>query len=300
MNIIIIPERLSTTRSLTLGKLGIAGVVAGVLVGIMLVGMLLTWGAISFMARYPAVRDWVSPVMPTSIQAAAGSQASLNMMAERVGLMQAKLIRLEAMSERLAKNAGLNPKDFQMSSPPPQGGVEVDGRPFTPAELNALVNQLDVSLSQKTEGVDLLASVMAARAGDASRVPNDYPVDVRWYTSNFGWRVDPFTGHRAMHEGVDFAAPVGTEVHAAGSGVVISAHFHPEYGNVIDIDHGNGITTRYAHNSKLLVQPGDVVLKGQVIALSGDTGRSTGPHVHFEVRFRGVAENPAQFLAKAM
>lgn len=299
MNIIIIPERLSATRSLALGKLGIAGVLFATLLLVMLLGMLLTWGAISLMAHYPAARALMAPVMPNTLEVAAGNQASLDLMAQRVGQMQAQLIRLEAMNERMAKNAGINPKDFQVGTPPSQGGAEVSSRPFTSAGLTELITQLERSLIERTDAAELLESVVAARASDASRLPNSFPVDTQWYSSNFGWRVDPFNGHKAMHEGVDFMAPTGTAVRVAGSGVVLSAKFHPEYGNVIDVDHGNGITTRYAHASKLLVQAGDVVLKGQTIALVGSTGRSTGPHLHFEVRFRGVAQNPGRFLANA-
>jgi murein DD-endopeptidase MepM/ murein hydrolase activator NlpD len=115
--------------------------------------------------------------------------------------------------------------------------------------------------------------------------------------SGFGWRTDPFTGHMARHEGIDFAAPPGTPIHAAAGGVVLSAEFHPEYGNVVEIDHGNQLTTRYAHALRMLVRPGDLVKRGQKIAEVGNTGRSTGPHLHFEVHSQGVAQNPAKFLA---
>jgi murein DD-endopeptidase MepM/ murein hydrolase activator NlpD len=117
-----------------------------------------------------------------------------------------------------------------------------------------------------------------------------------WNEKNFGWRIDPFTGQKAMHEGTDFMADMRTPVHAAASGVVVVAQRHPQYGNMIDIDHGNGFTTRYAHLSKLMVKPGDVVRRGAIIGLSGSTGRSTGPHLHFEVRYKGVAQNPSRFL----
>ena len=127
-------------------------------------------------------------------------------------------------------------------------------------------------------------------------MPTAAPVAMGWNESNFGWRIDPFTGQNAMHEGTDFMVDSGTPIHAAAGGVVVVAQFHPQYGNMIDIDHGNGFTTRYAHASKLLVKVGDVVQRGAVIALSGSTGRSTGPHVHFEVRYKGVAQNPNRFL----
>jgi len=122
------------------------------------------------------------------------------------------------------------------------------------------------------------------------------PVAAPYNVSSFGRRIDPFTGQWAMHEGVDFLADLNSPVGAAAAGVVQFAGFHPQYGYVVDIDHGNDLVTRYAHLSKLFVKEGDVVQRGRRIALSGSTGRSTGPHLHFEVRFRGVAQNPAKFL----
>jgi murein DD-endopeptidase MepM/ murein hydrolase activator NlpD len=123
------------------------------------------------------------------------------------------------------------------------------------------------------------------------------PVAAPYNASGFGRRIDPFTGQWAMHEGIDFLAEPGTPVVAAAGGVVQFAAFHPQYGFMIDVDHGNDLVTRYAHLSKLFVKEGDVVLRGRRIALSGSTGRSTGPHLHFEVRYRGAAQNPARFLA---
>jgi murein DD-endopeptidase MepM/ murein hydrolase activator NlpD len=127
-------------------------------------------------------------------------------------------------------------------------------------------------------------------------MPTVRPVDVDWNASSFGWRIDPITGQNAMHEGIDFLVDTGTRVHAAAGGMVVVAQFHPQYGYMVEIDHGNDFTTRYAHNSKLLVKAGDLVQRGAIIAESGSTGRSTGPHVHFEVRYKGVAQNPNRFL----
>jgi murein DD-endopeptidase MepM/ murein hydrolase activator NlpD len=122
------------------------------------------------------------------------------------------------------------------------------------------------------------------------------PVSAPYNASGFGRRVDPFTGQWAMHEGLDFLADYGMPIVAAAAGVVMFAGFHPQYGNMIDIDHGNDLVTRYAHASKLFVKEGDVVQRGRKIAEVGSTGRSTGPHLHFEVRFRGAPQNPTRFL----
>ena len=127
-------------------------------------------------------------------------------------------------------------------------------------------------------------------------VPTMVPVEGSWYTSNFGWRLDPFSGQQAFHEGIDFMAEQGTPVKAAAGGVVVHADYHPQYGNMIEIDHGNELITRYAHASRMLVKTGDVVLMGARIAEVGRTGRATGTHLHFKVRQRGAPQNPMQFL----
>ena len=127
-------------------------------------------------------------------------------------------------------------------------------------------------------------------------MPTMLPVKAPYNASGFGRRIDPFTGQWAMHEGIDFLAEPGSPVAAAAGGVVVFAGFHPQYGYMVDIDHGNDLVTRYAHCSKLLVKEGDVVARGRKIAEVGSTGRSTGPHLHFEVRFRGTAQNPTKFL----
>jgi len=132
-----------------------------------------------------------------------------------------------------------------------------------------------------------------------SLLPTSLPVEAQWNASTYGWRLDPFTGERALHEGVDFQAQVGTDIVAAAGGVVVTAAYHPAYGNLVEIDHGNDLVTRYAHASRLLVKTGTVVKRGQKIAEVGSTGRSTGPHLHFEVRANGVAQNPGRFLQAA-
>jgi murein DD-endopeptidase MepM/ murein hydrolase activator NlpD len=130
-------------------------------------------------------------------------------------------------------------------------------------------------------------------------LPTRLPIVDSWYSSNFGYRIDPFTGQHAFHDGVDFPASAGTPIVAAASGKVVFADVHPEYGKLVEIDHGNGLVTRYAHASRVIVRPGDLVLAGQRIATVGSTGRSTGPHLHFEIRLKGVAQNPARFLESA-
>ena len=124
-------------------------------------------------------------------------------------------------------------------------------------------------------------------------------MDGGWLSSSFGWRIDPFSGQKSFHEGLDFPSESGTPIVAAASGKVIFADVHPQYGKMVEVDHGNGLVTRYAHASRLFVKEGDFILRGQKIAAVGSTGRATGPHLHFEVRLNGVPQNPGRFLLSA-
>ncbi|HXA46618.1 MAG TPA: M23 family metallopeptidase, partial [Burkholderiaceae bacterium] len=128
-------------------------------------------------------------------------------------------------------------------------------------------------------------------------LPTIHPVNVSYNASGFGWRIDPFTGRSAFHEGIDFPSPIGTPIVAAAGGVVIASEYHHEYGNMLEIDHGNDIVTRYAHTSRILVKVGDIVRRGQHVADIGSTGRSTGAHLHFEVLVRGMQQDPHKFLS---
>jgi len=151
-------------------------------------------------------------------------------------------------------------------------------------------------MESRTDMLGLLEAQMFEQAVKKKAMPTMMPVNSPYNASSFGYRIDPFTGQQAMHEGIDFITDVGTPVVAAAGGVVQFAGFHPQYGNMVDIDHGNDLVTRYAHLSKVLVKEGDLVQRGRRIGDSGSTGRSTGPHLHFEVRYRGVAQNPMKFL----
>jgi lysostaphin len=154
-------------------------------------------------------------------------------------------------------------------------------------------------MENRTDQLGVLEAQLFEQAVKKKAMPTMMPVSAPFNASGFGYRIDPFTGQQAMHEGIDFITDVGTAVVAAAGGVVQFAGFHPQYGNMIDIDHGNDLVTRYAHLSKVLVKEGDLLQRGRRIAESGSTGRSTGPHLHFEVRFRGAAQNPSRFLLAA-
>ena len=220
---------------------------------------------------------------------------NLDAMARKLGEMQAKMVQLEALGERVSGLAGLNPADIKVL--PGRGGALVSGRPLTLEELQATLADLDVITQQR---VDLM-TVMESRLFDQKirkmMVPTQQPVLTGHLGSPFGWRIDPFTGRSALHTGLDFQAEPGSSILAAAGGVVVSQEIHPAYGQMVEIDHGNDLITRYAHASRVWVKKGDLIKRGQKVADVGTTGRSTGPHLHFEVLVQGVPQDPQKFLA---
>jgi murein DD-endopeptidase MepM/ murein hydrolase activator NlpD len=221
-------------------------------------------------------------------------QGQLSAMAVRIGELQAQLSQVESSSERLAKQAGLTTK--AEAPKPGQGGIELEPQNFTPEELENMIDDISQRLAEQTNQIDVLDVLTAESTASKNFFPSLRPLQTAWRSSSFGYRVDPFTGRKAYHSGLDFAAESGTPIVAAASGKVIRADRHSQYGKIVDIDHGNGLITRYAHCSEVLVNVGDVVVRGQAIAAVGSTGRSTGPHLHFEVRLNNVPQNPLRFL----
>ena len=227
---------------------------------------------------------------------------NLDAMAQKVGDMQARMIRIEAMGDRVSGMAGLKPEDLSGLTSRPKGGGS--GGPYVPmnhpglAELNGALDALSQAAGEQNDVLTLTESRLLESRLKTLMIPSSRPVEVP-VGSGFGFRSDPFTGRGALHTGLDFPSPVGTEIHAAAGGVVRTAEMHPEYGLMLEIDHGNGLMTRYGHTSKILVKPGDLVKRGQVVADVGTTGRSTGPHLHFEVLVDGVPQDPQRFLAGA-
>jgi murein DD-endopeptidase MepM/ murein hydrolase activator NlpD len=223
---------------------------------------------------------------------------NLDAMAQKVGDMQARMIRIEAMGERVSGMAGLKPEDLSGVTRP-KGGA---GGPFVPmnnpgfAELNGALEALSAAAGEQSDVLTLTESRLLESRLKTLMIPSSRPIDVA-VGSGFGFRADPFTGRGALHTGLDFPSPIGTEIHAAAGGVVRTAEVHPEYGLMLEIDHGNGLMTRYGHTSKILVKVGDLVKRGQVVADVGTTGRSTGPHLHFEVLVDGIPQDPQRFLA---
>lgn len=227
-------------------------------------------------------------------------QQHINALARKVGEMEAKLTQIDALGERLADMAGVSPETFDFKTAPGQGGLLVDSHALSVDELDHELESLRRSLADRTDYLSVLDARLTSQVALQSRTPSAMPVQGHSYnSSSYGARVDPLTGRRAFHEGLDFAAPRGTPIVAAAGGVVVKARYVSGYGRLVEIDHGNELITRYAHASKLLVKEGDLVYRGQRIAKVGSTGRSTGPHLHFEVRVAGHAADPRLFLARA-
>ncbi len=299
LNVIIVSGSLGSGRTIALNGYQAAGLLAVMCV----VVAVLVAGAQSVFARVGSGTESSLLGQRHDHDAQTVLRESLDLMAVKLGEMQARLLRLDTLGERLAKSAGFKPQEFMFDQPPGRGGAvsapsaaSLVPRELSIGELGQRLDQLSRQVDERTERMGVIESLVSLNFARRSFVPSGMPVSYGQFSSNFGWRIDPFTGRNAFHEGVDFFAETGTPISAAASGVVVVAEFHPQYGNLVEIDHGNELITRYAHASVLHVRAGDIVRRGQRIADVGSTGRSTGPHLHFEVRLRGLAQNPQQFL----
>lgn len=223
----------------------------------------------------------------------------VNALAARLAELQAAATRLDALGERLAQMGQLSLDEFDFSAPAPIGGPEeyASHGPAAENELTGAIDALGDKLRRQASQLDTLQFLMANRQLESDLTPTGWPVRKGWISSRYGERSDPFTGKKAWHKGLDFVGTRGAEVLSVASGVVIRAAKNGAYGNAVEIDHGNGYRTRYAHNDALTVKPGDHVTAGQVIARLGNTGRSSAPHVHFEVLKDGASINPASFVS---
>lgn len=292
MDIIIVSNRFAKAYSITLGgrHLLMAALLAG--------GLLFAAG---FAVQHTNVGTQPNMLVDGQQKQQSYMHEGLNAMAVRLGQMQAQLLRLDTLGARLAKLNGMKPQEFNFDQPPAQGG------PYVPAmqqdisleSLNQQLDRLSALLNDRNDKLVALEALQLQNRLNKKLLPSRPPIIAGMYSSNFGWRIDPFTGQNAMHEGVDFMVPEGTPIQASAGGIVVYSDFHPQYGKMVEIDHGNDIVTRYAHASTLLVKVGEVVRRGQEIARVGSTGRSTGSHLHFEVRYKGIAQNPQRFLQDA-
>jgi len=218
--------------------------------------------------------------------------------AKRLGKLQAESIRLAALTEKLAMMAGVDTSIFVLQEEPAQGGVETIGEAVSPADFQQEVAAISQQFAQQSQHLNSIQNFFITNDNIQAAIPQGRPITDSngWLSSYYGNRIDPFTGKKTFHKGVDFAGKQGSDVIAVADGIITWTGKRSGYGQLVEIDHGNGYVTRYAHNKKLLVKVGDRVKKGQTVAAMGSTGRSTGPHVHFEVLRDGKAVNPYNFI----
>lgn len=230
------------------------------------------------------------------------SDRMVGALTRRFADLQGRLVRMEAVGKRMVAVAELDPDEFDFSQPPALGGpdeVEVESPvPVAVPKFVAMVERFSEQIVTRQQQLDVLNGLIHDRQFFADLQLTGRPIDKGWQSSGFGRRVDPFSGQMAWHGGLDFSAPKGSNVRAVAGGVVVFSGRRGAYGNLVEINHGNGYSTRYAHSSQNLVAIGDVVRKGDVVATVGASGRATGPHVHFEVLRDGRSVDPARYVAR--
>lgn len=306
MHIILVSDRMATARSITL---------TGGHLALIVVGLVATILALASMFSYLTVRHAAETRMPflqellrtVSLEEAGKTRElvreNLSTMAVRLGEMQGQLMQLDTLGERLAALAGVKAEGAKaaasIKTAAGSGGPLMRPDNLSALDMQRALDELSRQIEVRSDTLAALESTIFEERIRKHLLPTALPVaDGVPSSSNFGWRRDPFTGQAAMHEGIDFIAEPGTPILAAAAGLVKTAERHPQYGNMVEIDHGNDLITRYAHASELFVQPGEFVKRGHKVAAVGTTGRSTGPHLHFEVRIGGAAVNPTRFLER--
>ena len=224
--------------------------------------------------------------------------AQLEALTLRMANLQARLLRLDALGQRLTEISNLDDGEFDFTQPPALGGpADMEAEDVAVPDFLRALDNLAREIDDKLQQLELLDSLLAEQQIQTESFLSGRPVNRGWISSTYGRRIDPFTGKLAWHQGIDFATGrTGVDVKAVAAGVVTYAGDKQGYGNMVKVNHGNGYETLYAHNEKLLVKPGDIVKKGQVITLSGNSGRSTGPHVHFEVHKNGRVVDPSSYV----
>lgn len=298
MNIILISNKLATAKSLSAFQAG-ALIASLVLVPVVLTLLFITP---SSNIKEQGMKALLPPQIRSSI---ISSQVHLDAYAKELGELQARMMRLDAQSQRLAKLAGekesplinrVNLKPINNIHHSGVGGPFVASHAMTEADLVVAIQALTEAVNKRDDYLSSIEAKILQKSVLKDMLPNSSPVDAAFNSSSYGWRADPFNGKEAFHEGLDFSANTGTAIRAAADGIVSSAERTPDYGNIVKINHGSGLETRYAHASKLLVKTGERVVKGQVVAQVGSTGRSTGPHLHYEIRLNGNALDPRKYL----
>src|SRR5579872_7406852 len=302
MNVIFFSQREGRTRHFDLARplpiALLAMLSLGLIAGSFAIG--LSFGERT-MARH-AISDPIETLKADRAQIAqlrSQDQDKIDALAMRLGLMDAHLIRLNALGKQLTEMANINSREFDFDHDPPLGGPEAgleEAASATAPGLSAMIDELSRRIDLRDAQLSALGNVIMGRQLSAQIKPSGRPVREGYISSYFGERMDPFTGEEGIHKGIDFAADMGSDVLAVAAGVVTSVGRHSGYGNMVEIAHGKGLVTRYAHADQTLVSVGDEVQRGQAIATVGSTGRSTGPHVHFEVLKDGQQIDPMRFV----
>lgn len=306
MNIIFVSNSMAKAKTLSVFQ------VAMIMLALVFVPMFLT---LLFILPQDdsSTKPSVKSLIPARLFSFNTHQKTLDAYAIQLGEMQARIMRLDAQSERLAKLAegksaskSIDKKraeaDKSIESKlqkPNRGGPLVLDAPLSEAQLQKRIAELVAQIEFKADYLSDVEAKLLQKSVLKDTLPNRSPVAVAFNSSSFGWRIDPFNGHSAFHEGLDFTATIGTPIYAAAGGIVSAAEQTPDYGKIVKIDHGLGLETRYAHASAILVKVGDRIEKGQKIAEVGSTGRSTGPHLHYEIRLDGNPLDPRKYLKAA-
>jgi murein DD-endopeptidase MepM/ murein hydrolase activator NlpD len=299
MNIILVSNNMAKPKTLS------GFHVFGMFMGVLVLGVALTF--ILFMEKNSVKRNVVEVMSPAQLEKSiSSSQMHLDAYAKQIGELQARIMRLDAQNKRLVKLAGVsdakNKKqdvaELESIDATNVGGPLVEARSMTEVDLQEAIAKLVSAVGDRDEYMSSVEADVLQNSVLKDLLPNNKPISAAYKSSSYGWRVDPFRGSRAFHEGLDFTARSGTPIRAAADGIVTTAGKLSAYGNLIKLNHGAGLETRYAHASKLLVKTGERVVKGQVIALVGSTGRSTGPHLHYEIRLNGHPLDPRKYLNK--
>lgn len=305
MNIIFVSNNMAKAKTLSTLQVGL---IALLLILLPVVIMLFL-----IVPQESATQQGDKSLIPSKLKLAFGinnPQKHLDAYALQLGELQARIMRLDAQSERLAKLAGekkpvsekIEPVIPELGTnagkadPASRGGPLVLSAPITELDLQQKITETMAKIDFDTDYLSDIEAKLLQQGVLKGMLPNSSPINAAFNSSSYGWRIDPFNGNKAFHEGLDFSAAEGTPIYAAAAGIVTSAERTPDYGNIVKVDHGSGLETRYAHASKLMVKVGDRVEKGQVVALVGSTGRSTGAHLHYEIRLNGNALDPRKYL----
>lgn len=296
MQIIVVSRHLKSARTITIMPRHVLGAVAVFFALVFLTSAFFSMMSLHF--RLPIVENILLSIQQQETrQTRDYITNNLNLMASRLGELQGRLLQLDSLGDRVSNLAGIKQKPAEGEAKPGQGGPYIPA-PMSATELQQEIERLAAAVDRRADDLAFMEFKLLEKRVEERLMPTTLPVKNAVFGSGFGYRNDPFAGLRSRHDGLDFSAPTGTPVVAAADGVVLTASWHPEFGNMIDIDHGDGLLSRYAHLSQLDVGESKIVRRGEKIGAVGSTGRSTGPHLHFEVRMFGVPQNPATFLKR--